>query len=406
MKASFSDVPDASGVAFPLTFAQAVHCQLDQTICYQSQALDSASPLNLNGTPPNFPAPLLFALFFIYLLLQCLNVWLLLAYCIHKIWQRLKDKKGQNHVDPVPTAQTLEGITGHILQTFCHQFKTMQRIEEDRLQKEDHLRTEREASAVECSCCFEQVPIDDMVACRDEGHLFCSSCLQTYVENQVFGNGNLGVSRETKKLELELKCFHGDNCKSGFDEAFLVKALPSKVLGRLYVVQGQVNIEQAGLANVCKCPQCGFKAVLDTAQNIFSCPVDNCQFVSCRHCGENSHSPLPCEQVKKHTEGRLTVEEAMSVAIIRKCPTCSQQFVKLAEGCNNVRCGCGTEVCYICQKAIRGYAHFRTGKCRLFTNIDEDDARTRWEAGLAAVHGLDCSKQDALTLQIEVAGLS
>jgi TRIAD3 protein (E3 ubiquitin-protein ligase RNF216) len=203
---------------------------------------------------------------------------------------------------------------------------------------------ERVASAVEYSCCFERVPIDGMVACRDEGHLFCSTCLQTYVENQVFGNGNLGVSRETKKLELEVKCFHGDDCPSGFDDAFLEKASLSKVLGKLYEVQGQVNIEQAGLANVCRCPQCGFRAVLDTAQKVFSGPVHSCRFVSCRYCGEDSHCPLPCEQAKKQIDGRLTVEEAMSEAIIRKCPTCSQQFVKLVGGCISVSCGCGTEV--------------------------------------------------------------
>jgi hypothetical protein len=358
MDTPFSGIPDA-GVALLVTFAQSVHCQFDKTICYQSPALDSAIPLSLNGTPVKAAAsaPLLFTLFFVFLLLRCLNVWLLLAYCIHKVWQRFR------------------------------------------------IRKERAASAVECSCCFERVPIDDMVACREAGHLFCGICLQTYVENQVFGNGNLGVSRETKKLELELKCFHGDDCPSGFHEAFLEKALPSKVLARLYVVQGQVNIEQAGLANVCECPQCGFKAILDTTQKVFSCPVDSCQFLSCRYCGEDPHIPLPCEQEKKQSEGRLTVEEAMSVAIIRKCPTCSQQFVKLAGGCNNVRCGCGTEVCYICQKAIRGYAHFSLNKCKLFTNIDEDDARARREAGLAAVHGLGRSKQDAFALQIEVDGL-
>jgi TRIAD3 protein (E3 ubiquitin-protein ligase RNF216) len=327
-----------------------------------------------------------------------------------------------NQVDPAQPTQTLQVITGRHLQTLCNQFNAMKRIEEDlkrrtKLERSarpprssalavDQVRKERAASAVECSCCFEQVPIDDMVACRDEGHLFCSTCLQTYVENQVFGNGNLGVSRETKELELELKCFHGDDCASGFDEAFFEKALPSKVLGKLYAVQGQVNIEQAGLANVCTCPQCGFRAVLDTAQKVFSCPVDSCQFVSCRYCGEDSHSPLPCEQVKKETEGRLTVEEAMSVAIIRKCPTCSQQFVKLGNGCNKVRCGCGTKVCYVCQKEIRGYEHFDNGKCGLYTNIDKDDARARREAGLAAVHGLNRSKQDAFALQIKVDGLS
>lgn len=403
MDIPFFGVPDVS-VALPVTFAQAAHCQYDEIICYQSPALDSEIPLSMNETPVKVAGPLLFALFFLFVLLQCFNIWLLLAYCIHKIWQRFKGKRGRNHVDLAQTAQTLQGITNRHLQTLCNQFNRMKRIEQDQLIKEDQVRKERAASAVECSCCFERVPIYDMVACRDEGHLFCSNCLKIYVENQIFGNGNLGVSRETKELELELKCFHGDDCSSGFDEAFLEKALPSKLLENLYAVQGQVNIERAGLANVCKCPQCGFKAVLDTARKVFSCPIVSCQFVSCRYCGEDSHSPLPCEQVKKQTEGRLTVEEAMSDAIIRKCPSCSKEFVKL-EGCNSIRCGCGTEVCYLCQKAIRGYKHFRYGKCKLFTNIDEDDARARWEAGLAAAHGLGRSKQDAFALQIEVAGL-
>lgn len=100
----------------------------------------------------------------------------------------------------------------------------------------------------------------------------------------------------------------------------------------------------------------------------------------------------------------------MSAAIIRNCTSCSQEFVKLAGGCNNVSCGCGTQVCYVCQKAIRGYEHFRSGKCKLFTNglfttIVEDDARARRDFGLAAVFGLGCSKQEASALQIEVDGL-
>jgi hypothetical protein len=399
---TFTGVPGA-GVTLPRTFAQAGHLQCDETICYQSSSLESHIPVNMNGTKVTAVAsPILLVSL---LSLQCLPGCLLLAYVVLKIERRFRFKSKREHAEPPPSAQTSEVIldrrlqtlcsqtSGHRLQTLRNQFnsqwdRTMRLIKEDQMAKE-----RRAASAVECSCCFEQVPIDDMVACRDEGHLFCSTCLQTYVENQVFGNGNLGVSRETKELVLELECFHGDGCSSGFDGAFLEKALPSKVLGKLNEVQGQVNIEQAGLANVCKCPRCGFKAVLDPTQKVFSCPLDSCHFVSCRDCGEASHIPLPCEQVKKQTQGRLTVEEAMSAAIIRKCPSCSQEFVKSNGGCNKVRCGCGTEVCYVCRKAIQGYEHFcqtphcrhkRCGKCRLWTKNDEDDARARREAGHAA----------------------
>lgn len=292
MNTPFSGVPDAGVVALPVTFSQMARFQCDETICYQSLALDSEIPWSLNGTPVKPAAPPHFAL---CSLLLCLAS-LLLAYCIYMIGQRFKSKREQNQVDSAQTAQTLHGIADRHLQTLFNLFNRIKLVEEDQVRKE------RGVSAMECSCCFGQVPIDDMVACRDEGHLFCSTCLQTCVENQVFGNGDLGVSRETKELELELKCFHGDDCPSGFDEAFLEKALPSQVLLKLNEVQGHVNIERAGLTNVCKCPQWGFKAVLDTAQKSFSCPVDSCQFVSCRYCPDASHIPLPCEQVKKQTE--------------------------------------------------------------------------------------------------------
>jgi hypothetical protein len=389
-----SGVPD---VALQLTLAQAVHLQYDETICCRSPALDSEIPLSLNGTPVKAVSPLIFVSL---LLVQCLlrfHDCLLLVYCVVMIQKRFKSKRGQNHMEPapIPVAQSLEGITDRRLLALCDLFNSQWERTMKLVEQEDQRAAERTASAVECSCCFEQVLIEDMVACRDEGHLFCGTCLQTYVENQVFGNGNLGVSRVTKKLVLELECFHGDGCSSEFDRAFLEKALPSRVLGKLDEVQGQVNIEQAGLDNVCKCPQCGFKALLDTAQKVFSCPIDSCLFVSCRSCGEASHLPLPCEQAKKQTKGRLTVEEAMSAAIIRKCPHCKQEFVKSAGGCNNVRCGCGTAVCYLCRNSIRGYEHFcqtplcthaSCGKCRLFTNNDEDDARALREAGRAAAN--------------------
>jgi hypothetical protein len=66
--------------------------------------------------------------------------------------------------------------------------------------------SQRDGTGVECSCCFDEVAIDDMVACRDEGHLFCQDCLKSYAENQVFGSGNLGIDKETKQPALELKC--------------------------------------------------------------------------------------------------------------------------------------------------------------------------------------------------------
>jgi TRIAD3 protein (E3 ubiquitin-protein ligase RNF216) len=93
-------------------------------------------------------------------------------------------------------------------------------------------------------------------------------------------------------------------------------------------------------------------------------------------------------------KGRLTVEEAITQAKIRRCPNprCKQPFVK-SDGCNKVACACGTLVCYVCRKAIKSYSHFcqtphcthaECNNCPLWTKAEEDDARAMREAGLQA----------------------
>jgi TRIAD3 protein (E3 ubiquitin-protein ligase RNF216) len=164
------------------------------------------------------------------------------------------------------------------------------RTRQDRERKK--ILSQQDGTAVDCSCCFDSYPMDDMVACRDEGHLFCQDCLKSVVENLVFGQGNLGIDKSTKKPALELICFHGDGCSSGFHRACLEKALPLKTLQKYDEVQFQVSIEQAGLCDVCSCPKCGFQADVPPEQKVFQCPVAECRYESCRDCGEAAHIPL------------------------------------------------------------------------------------------------------------------
>lgn len=153
--------------------------------------------------------------------------------------------------------------------------------------------SQRDGTAVECSCCYDSYPMDDMVSCRDEGHLLCIDCLKSFTENLVFGNGNLGIDKKSKQPALELKCFHGDGCSSGFHRNCLEKALPSKSFQKYEEVQFQLCIARAGLsANVSSCPNCGFQADVPKEQKIFQCPVAECGYASCRECGEAVHIPL------------------------------------------------------------------------------------------------------------------
>lgn len=152
--------------------------------------------------------------------------------------------------------------------------------------------SQRQGTAVECSCCFDSFPFFDMVSCTDAGHLFCVDCIKSFTENLIFGNGNLGVNKESKKLAIELQCFHGDGCNSGFSRSFLQKALPAKSMEKYDEVQCEISIKLAGLTDMCSCPKCGFQADVPSGQKVFECPVAKCLFVSCRECGEAAHIPL------------------------------------------------------------------------------------------------------------------
>jgi hypothetical protein len=152
--------------------------------------------------------------------------------------------------------------------------------------------SQRNGTAVECSCCFDSFPFQDMVSCTIAGHLFCLDCIKSFTENLIFGNGNLGVDKESKKLAIELQCFHGDGCNSGFSRFFLQKALPTKSMEKYDEIQCEISIKLAGLTDMCSCPKCGFQADVPSGQKVFECPAAKCLYASCRECGEAAHIPL------------------------------------------------------------------------------------------------------------------
>ena len=117
----------------------------------------------------------------------------------------------------------------------------------DRLRRKSaRLRAQSSGTAVACTCCFEDVSMEEMTAC-ESGHLLCMDCLKNYAESQIFGSGNLGIDRVTKKPALELKCCHGDGCNAGFSEEYLRRALPAKTLLKYNQIQFQLQVQKAGL---------------------------------------------------------------------------------------------------------------------------------------------------------------
>ena len=267
----------------------------------------------------------------------------------------------------------------------------------DKIAEETH-------TAIECECCCSEYAFENLVQCS-EGHLFCKGCLQRYAETTLFANG-----------KTELKCMNTlDDCAGIFSEHMLKRSLSEKVFAKFNEAIARDAIKAAKIDGLVSCHRCQYQCeMLENAGLILICP--SCTASTCRLCGEESHVPLRCEENEKkgETKQRLTVEEAMSKARIRECTKCKTKFFK-TEGCNKMACTCGAKICYICRKDItkEGYRHFcqqahcthkKCGRCRLFTDSNEDDRQAMREAGMkAAAQGTQGNEIDLTNPNTDLA---
>src|SRR6202022_2637 len=78
-------------------------------------------------------------------------------------------------------------------------------------------------------------------------------------------------------------------------------------------------------------------------------------------------------QSEKKLPARHVVEEAMTAALVRKCNSCKQPFLKEG-GCNKMKCNCGNVQCFVCSQNVMGYDHFdrKTGTmCPMYGDMVE-----------------------------------
>jgi hypothetical protein len=182
-----------------------------------------------------------------------------------------------------------------------------------------------------CSCCCDELDVQDMISCSQGGHWSCMDCLQRVITNQVYLDGNFGIESTTKQLRFEFVCFCFHGCNSGFDRKRLDDVLPKKLMKKYDEIQFAVALDQSGVKNeMVSCPKCHYQASLPLDMKYYTCPRNTCEFQSCRDCGEEPHAPLECHEVEKKQiiKGRLSVEEAISATKIRNCPSCNKAFIK------------------------------------------------------------------------------
>ncbi|XP_022801749.1 E3 ubiquitin-protein ligase RNF216-like [Stylophora pistillata] len=234
---------------------------------------------------------------------------------------------------------------------------------------------EEEGQKIECGCCYGDAAFEDMVQCLD-GHLFCASCLMNYAKEAAFGQG-----------KTTLACM-SDGCEGTFPMSQLKKALPIKILEKYEDRVQEESLSLAQMDDFVRCPFCDFAAILPLEEKVFKCQNPSCAKETCRYCKEewSDHFGLKCNEVEKSAQKdvRLSYEERMTMAKIRKCPKCGCEFTK-SDGCNKMTCRCGATMCYVCRKPNIHYNHFcqhpkDPGKqctncksCLLWSDPSEDD---------------------------------
>ncbi|KAL4980102.1 hypothetical protein BDW66DRAFT_70123 [Aspergillus desertorum] len=279
------------------------------------------------------------------------------------------------------------------LQTTLRKKKEEQ--EAEKANEEEHMRT---GNLIECQCCYSDVPANRCLPCEgDNLHFFCFTCIRRSADNQI------GMMKYT------LQCFDVNGCQAPFDRRQLKEVLGTSVMEKLDSLQQEDEIREAGLEGLEDCPFCPYKAILPPVEEDreFRCENSSCKVISCRLCKDKSHIPQTCEEFRKDKglSERHQVEEAMSNALIRKCPKCQLKIIK-EYGCNKMQCTkCHTLMCYVCQKDItkEGYAHFGRGGCPQDDIHTQDrDHREIQKAERAAIDKILAENPDISEEQIRV----
>jgi hypothetical protein len=202
-----------------------------------------------------------------------------------------------------------------------HAFCQSRTLAQDQAHDNARLRELRHQKAIAnqtgwcCQCCFEtNIPFIDMVPCQAGEHIFCANCIQTFIHDNVYGN-----------TRVPLACISSDACTAGYDRSALQAVLTPRSLADYDKYEVELQATRAGVPLV-TCPKCSTTVTIDDPKiRVLPCP--SCLFKSCMDCGEKAHGSVKCGEVEEKTlQGRLSVEEAISAAKIRKCPGCKKVY--------------------------------------------------------------------------------
>lgn len=144
-----------------------------------------------------------------------------------------------------------------------------------------------------------------------------------------------------------------DGCTVPFTDTECLKFLKAPQLVLLEKIRSEKAVGAAGIAGLSYCPHCSYGCVIENAgkfcylqsgssallysdivlvaaEKLFYCMNEECMKVTCRKCQKVDHLPKSCEEYAADlkTDTIHKVEEAMTEALLKRCPKCSLPILK------------------------------------------------------------------------------
>jgi hypothetical protein len=214
------------------------------------------------------------------------------------------------------------------------------------VRKKYRVRRNRQAIAVECPVCFDEVSSPIKMTC---GHSWCRTCFHNYLaaasEQKFFPLtclGNEGKCTERISLYAAKEVLSAADFDATVSAAF-----------DTYV---QTHPEELHYCPTPDCPQ----VFRPAPEGVFlQCP--SCLVRICPNCNADAHDGLTCAESK---DGDDLFREWADQRDVKRCPGCNIAIEK-DEGCNHMKCTvCQTHICWMCMKTFPGgdgiYGHMRS----------------------------------------------